>query len=427
MEPISIFFDYIVKNELDKVKKCIEDKTVDINCQDSEGVTGLCVACYHERFEIIKFLCEKGIDALIVSKQTGSSCLHYAIRTNNYEIIDYLVKYNSKLVNICSKNGDSPLMFACVEGNYDVISLLLSEKADIKCTSNNRLTAYHCLIQRKRNDKDICDILKLIRSCDDSDIIFSSNAIGNTILHLCAERSYKSCIEYLLSLKFPERIRNKSGKTALDISKGECRKILLDSWNKENEIYKDHDVDNIVEESESNNSNVSNPKNKNSNKKNQKKKSSHNNNKSESPHILSPSPSPSSASYSKSSAPPPVIKSPLPPQQYQQHEQQHYQEKEKEKEERIKAIPKSPSVVVQPEIVMVDNNENEKNGNEIEIINNLMEENIPNCSILDIHFKHIFGKDINELSISQLESLESFHLQVFFIINYNEIDAKECH
>lgn len=373
MESISIFFDYIVKNELDEVKKYIENNNVDINCQDSEGVSGLCVACYHERFEIIQYLCEKGIDALIVSSRTGSSCLHYAIRTNNYEIIKYLINYNNKLVNICSKNGDSPLMFACVEGNYDVISLLLSEKADIKCISNNKLSAYHCLIQRKRDDKDICDILKLLKSCDESETISYCNGIGNTILHLCAERNYKNCIEYLLSLNFPERIRNKSGKTALDLCKGECKRILLDSWNKENKKYKN---DNIIENTTNENINSLISKNK-----KMKKKSSPNKNNKISEILSLPPPSQLPLKPTQSL---PSIPTELPP---------------------------SPSIVIQPEIIM---NENEN-------ISILMENSIPNCSILDIHYKHIFGKDLNELSICQLESLESFHLQVFIYYYYIKI------
>lgn len=227
MEKISDFFSFIIDNNIENIKKYINNNIVDINCQDSDGITALSVACYNKRFEIIKFLCENSINALLQSTRTGNTCLHYAIRTNDIEIVNYIINYCNELVNIKSLSGDSPLMFACVECNYSIVEILLEHNADITVISNNKLTTYHCLIQRKKNDEDICKILYMLKKYDNTDTISKQNGIGNTILHLCAERNYINCVKYLLSINFPQDIRNNQGKIALNVAKGSCKVYFI--------------------------------------------------------------------------------------------------------------------------------------------------------------------------------------------------------
>lgn len=63
--------------------------------------------------------------------------------------------------------------------------------------------------------------------------IHSQNVAGNTPLHICATRNFKESVKWLLQRGCDPLIKNKSGKTALDLAEQACSEdciTLLKKW-----------------------------------------------------------------------------------------------------------------------------------------------------------------------------------------------------
>lgn len=57
--------------------------------------------------------------------------------------------------------------------------------------------------------------------------VLSMDNEGNTPLHTCASHRHALCVEALLSVNAPPLIRNKAGKTPVDVAMGRARLVRL--------------------------------------------------------------------------------------------------------------------------------------------------------------------------------------------------------
>ncbi|KAF3917571.1 Inversin [Arthrobotrys entomopaga] len=117
---IAVYF-----GRLEIVTFLVETGRVDIESKDCENKMSLCWAAYHGNLEIVKFLVEVG-QADIDSKDSyGSTPLRDAIYPGHLEIVRFLVETGR--VDLDSKNWSNrtPLCLAVCHGHLEIVRLLI--------------------------------------------------------------------------------------------------------------------------------------------------------------------------------------------------------------------------------------------------------------------------------------------------------------
>jgi ankyrin repeat protein len=94
------------------------------------GVTPLSVACTNGNAEIVVSLLEAGADAN-ATRRGGETVLMTAARTGKPGPVKALLSHGAE-VNAKDRKGQTALMWAAAEGHADVVSVLLASKADFK-------------------------------------------------------------------------------------------------------------------------------------------------------------------------------------------------------------------------------------------------------------------------------------------------------
>ncbi len=94
------------------------------------GVTPLSVACTNGNTEIVELLLKAGADAN-TTMRGGETALMTAARTGKPGPVRALLSRGAK-VNARDRKGQTALMWAAAEGHAEVVSLLLAAKADFK-------------------------------------------------------------------------------------------------------------------------------------------------------------------------------------------------------------------------------------------------------------------------------------------------------
>lgn len=156
----------------------------------------------------------------------GSSCLFKAVRKP--EIVKLLLE-NGALVNI--KNGkvsnDTALSAACMDHNVETVKLLLEAKANIKTENFQKKTAWGLIRLTDCRGAADCYQLLLLKGQDINEIaqttVFADDT-RDTALHAHCKKDKTdnlnlSVIKFLLENKADPTIKNKEGKTPLDVVK----------------------------------------------------------------------------------------------------------------------------------------------------------------------------------------------------------------
>jgi hypothetical protein len=103
------------------------DKHPDLNCEFSNGKTGLYYAIVYDQFKISEILLKRGADPnLIVS---DCSTLKWAIKYNRGRIARLLIEYGAD-VNKPDKKLDTPLIYAAELDNLEICKILIDRGAD---------------------------------------------------------------------------------------------------------------------------------------------------------------------------------------------------------------------------------------------------------------------------------------------------------
>lgn len=139
MNNISIL-DYTLNNDIEGVKKCIEDG-ISINYQYStDGATALHIACSRGNLRMVKFLIDNGAN---VNKQdnNGFTPLMCASFNNCKSTVIHLVHIRETNLDLQSKNGSSALLFASRGGSLDIVKILVEFRANIELEDYMSFTA----------------------------------------------------------------------------------------------------------------------------------------------------------------------------------------------------------------------------------------------------------------------------------------------
>jgi ankyrin repeat protein len=152
----------------------------DINFKDVQGDRPVMIAAMRGDLEEGKNLLRSGVKVNLQNKN-GDTALHLAIKNQNIKFAQLLLKDPKTNINIKNKKGDTPL--------HEVINVVKPEDRDL---ITQELIKKGANINAKNND-------------------------GNTVFHLAVERNIPDLIK-LLRAKIGSLVKNKKGKTALDLA-----------------------------------------------------------------------------------------------------------------------------------------------------------------------------------------------------------------
>lgn len=168
---IDTYFRRISLDDLDGVKKSLENKNLSPNTSSKQGDAPLPYAVKENSYKVLRYLLQlPNIDVEMENKSTenvvmmlafkgrldlvkyviedlgaeidkeGWTALHYAVTNGHYEVAQYLITKKAEL-DALSPTNSTPLMLAARHGHIRVVKLLLDNQADLSLRNTQNYTA----------------------------------------------------------------------------------------------------------------------------------------------------------------------------------------------------------------------------------------------------------------------------------------------
>jgi len=193
----------------------------DVNARDRFGSTPLIFAVWNSK-DVVELLLTNGAD-VNAKDEDGNTPLHGAAGSGNIGIVELLLTNNAD-VNATNSDGETPLHWATGRGNRDVMDLLrqhggqdpIAVAFNIKTPTNSVATDNRIFDASKSGDLD--KVMALLK--ENPDFVSSIDRLGNTPLHIAAEKNQKFIVEFLLESKADVNAANYYGNTPLHNAAG---------------------------------------------------------------------------------------------------------------------------------------------------------------------------------------------------------------
>jgi|GEM_PF-1241254 len=203
------------------ILKYFFENGMDPNIEGEQGSL-LAESCNLGDLEAVRLLIDYGAD--INGRKEIRKPIMIASGRGETEIVRYLIKKGA-LINNDLNNVDEPesaLMSAVLSGSYDIVKLLVENSADIEFENwSSHETVVEMAPFKSRN------ILKYLVECG-ADINHQNIENRNTALMNSVINNDIKCVEILLNADADKNLKNKEGKTALDISKEKKYEPIID-------------------------------------------------------------------------------------------------------------------------------------------------------------------------------------------------------
>eukprot|EP00057_Strongylocentrotus_purpuratus_P025738 XP_011680212.1 PREDICTED: transient receptor potential channel pyrexia-like [Strongylocentrotus purpuratus] len=161
----SVLFWAALYNNIDLLKKCLDDGQIDPNAKNSSGQTALHVASGFGNFEAVKLLLDHHAEIDTKDNQEStplhnarrmandeSTPLHLAVAEftgdpdldflNNAKCVEHLLDKGAD-INAPDVVGYTPLIFAVANSVYDCAEILISRGADMDAKTTNDYNVFH--------------------------------------------------------------------------------------------------------------------------------------------------------------------------------------------------------------------------------------------------------------------------------------------
>ena len=91
----------------------------------NNGMTPLYIASQNNNLDVVKHLCEKGVDVNKQNKYSSWTPLHSSVRRYNIDVLRLLVEEGDAAYNIKSYQGETAFHYACLNRYLMLIEYLL--------------------------------------------------------------------------------------------------------------------------------------------------------------------------------------------------------------------------------------------------------------------------------------------------------------
>ena len=114
---------YTEKEDLERVKKCIERYPHSIGARDSDGYMPIHRACHNDSVELVKFLVDHGADVEAKTDE-GWRPIHCAAYWGNINVVNFLIKYGAN-INALTHGNNTCLHFAVQRYERKLLEMLI--------------------------------------------------------------------------------------------------------------------------------------------------------------------------------------------------------------------------------------------------------------------------------------------------------------
>ena len=241
-----------------------------INKIDKKGKNALHYAADGCNIAIMDFLAQKGVDATtVMSEGTPLMLLVKNIKASKIELTDEFINKFTKLIenkniqksiNTTNNEGKNVLHVNLEEyGNIQIINILINNGANIKQKDTNKVTPFMLLC--KRNDIDAKYLEELINknNITKKDINKKDNYKDTVLFNIINNKNKdkQNILKLLIDKGADINIKNKDGKTVLDIVKEKNDTKLIEFFdsikNNPHKHHKDTTISNSVQINDSKN------------------------------------------------------------------------------------------------------------------------------------------------------------------------------
>ena len=129
-DPTFQFFSSCQQGDFDGVVQCLERDSSLLQAYNQEGWTGVHVAAFHNRDNILEILMEYSADMNAVSRDGKWTPLHLACIQGHVEIVKFMLANPMVDVDLLTESSGTPLHCACLAANKEIVELLLQSKAN---------------------------------------------------------------------------------------------------------------------------------------------------------------------------------------------------------------------------------------------------------------------------------------------------------
>ena len=203
------------------IARTLVNHKANINAKTDNGDTPLTLAARHEHDNVVHALLSDSQCLVDAKGQDGYTALHYSCRYGNVGLVRVLIK-NKADVNVKANSGNTPLHVAAQYSQFQVIMALINTfncDIDVKGQFGRSLLHSACACSGSNGAvvDHVCRYLSPLMVDDD----------GNTPLHTaCLNDSSEPILATLLKYNPPLLVRNKDGKTPLDVAQYGLKGIL---------------------------------------------------------------------------------------------------------------------------------------------------------------------------------------------------------
>lgn len=237
-----------LKGYLNIVQYLVEEKKADVNAKDQGGNTPLDLAAKFKKNEVVEYLNEqmsggtifnaigkhdlKAVQQFVEEKKIdinqknkeGMSPLHVAVKENQEQIAQYLMKNNAN-VDIEDNDGRTPLFYATINNDVEIIKLLINNRTNVNIQDKNKTSPLH--LAAKGGDLNVFKEL----ASNNTDINVKDSD-EKTPLHFAAALGKTDIVKYLVEEKKADmNAKNKNGKTPLDSATTFKKKEIVEYLN----------------------------------------------------------------------------------------------------------------------------------------------------------------------------------------------------
>ncbi|ORX42663.1 ankyrin [Piromyces finnis] len=188
------------------------ERKININTQNSKGLTLLHYACEQGNENIVKYLIKKGADTNIKSSNGGIS-LHYACKSknDNVNLVKYLIEAIGLDINIKDRHEKIPFHYACYKGNENIVKYLIKNGVDPRIKNDYGRMSLHFVCGA---EKENINLVKYLIEDIGLDINIQ-NKDGCTPLHYACEQGNENIVKYLIEKGADTSIKNNNGRISL--------------------------------------------------------------------------------------------------------------------------------------------------------------------------------------------------------------------